>query len=243
MTSNPSTQPWTNAVIDGSGVAAPSSRAATNELLANLKAGKWRADAWWQLLVDASKRSVEQARARPQALLEMTALHLGFAAGPGRRGWKWVLMVWFLAATHLGLLEERKSLGTANLLTLTRANLPATEHVLGRLVPVLALASDFIDGKLARATKTETAFGKYADFLADTALWTWFSLRHEPSRIMQVATLAAWAAPVVAIISSSFAHGRMIDAPRRRWFRPAAAAQVLLGVRMLRRWTQQTPQP
>lgn len=222
---------WGKPLIGGS-------RAATNELLAQVRAGRWSADAWLRLLAAASRRSIEQARARPRALAEVTALHLGLAAVAGRNGTKWIMLTWLLAATHLGLLEGRKSMGPANLLTLMRANLPAVESPLGRWVPVLALASDFIDGKLARGTGTETAFGQYADFLADTAFWTWFSLNFEPSRTVRTATFAAWAGPVIAVAAWSFARGKMVEVPRRCWFRPAASVQVLLGVRLARRWFQ-----
>lgn len=192
------------------------------------------------MLVVASQRSVDQARARPRALLEVTALHLLLGVCAGTSGRKWVALTWSLAASHLGLLEERRSLGPANIITLLRANLPALEKSLGRWVPVLALISDFVDGKLARATATETSFGQYADFFADTALWTWFSMHYETSRTVRAATFAAWCLPVVLVASVSFARGRMIDVPRSWWFRPAAVVQVLLGARMVRRWFRPT---
>ncbi|WP_442853296.1 CDP-alcohol phosphatidyltransferase family protein [Arthrobacter sp. H14] len=235
MTAGPSAL-WDQCPMVGTGGRTVlSSREATNDLLTQLRAGGWRADAWAKLLIMASQRSVDQARARPQALLEVTALHLILGGCAGGHGWKWVALTWSLAASHLGLLEERKSLGPANIITLLRANLPALENTLGRWVPVFALISDFVDGKLARATGTETSFGQYADFFADTALWTWFSLRYETSRTVRTAAFAAWALPVVLVASASFARGKMIDVPRSWWFRPAAAVQVLLGARMVRR--------
>ncbi|WP_442859138.1 CDP-alcohol phosphatidyltransferase family protein [Arthrobacter sp. CAN_A2] len=108
-------------------------------------------------------------------------------------------------------------------------------------VPSLALISDFVDGKLARATGTVSSFGQYADFLSDTALWTWFSLRHEPRRTVQLAALTAWLAPVIVVLAGSFMGGRMIEVPRRWWFRPAATVQVLLGARMALRWLRSRP--
>lgn len=218
------------------GAIAPRSRAATNELLAQARDSGWRIGAWLRVLGAAGSRSIDQAHARPRALLEVTVLHLVFAGIAGRHGWRWVLTTWSLAVTHLGLLEDRKSLGLANTLTLMRANLPAAEHVLGLWVPTLALISDFVDGKLARATRTESSFGQYADFLSDTALWTWFSARHETDKTLHWAALAAWTAPVAVVLSGSFIRGRMIDVPRRWWFRPAATVQVLLGTRMALRW-------
>lgn len=222
-------------------VLAPRSRSATNQLLVQARDSGWRIGAWLRVLRATGSRSTDQARTRPRALLEVTVLHLVFARLAGRQGWKWVLTTWTLAVTHLGLLEDRKSLGLANTLTLMRANLPSVEHVLGMWVPTLALMSDFVDGKLARATRTESSFGQYADFMSDTALWTWFSLRHETNRAIQIAALAAWMAPVAVVLVGSFIGGRMIDVPRRWWFRPAATVQVLLGVRVAIRWSRSLP--
>ncbi|WP_049822038.1 CDP-alcohol phosphatidyltransferase family protein [Arthrobacter sp. H41] len=237
MTTDPANpNPNPNPVTGRSGHAVPGSREAIDDLLSQLHTGGWGLEAWVGLLVKASQRSVDQARARPQALLEVTALHVLLGVCAGAPGWKWVMVTWSLAASHLGLLEGRKSLGPANIITLMRANLPALENSLGRWVPVLALISDFVDGKLARATGTETSFGQYADFFADTALWTWFSMHYESSRTVRTATFTAWSLPVVLVAFVSFARGRMIDVPRSWWFRPAAAVQVLLGARMIRRW-------
>lgn len=232
-----------NANPSSPGAIAPRSRAATNELLAQARDSGWHLGAWLRVLYAACHRSIDQARARPRALLEVTALHVLFAGIAGRRGWTWVAATWALAVTHLGLLEDRKSLGLANSLTLMRANLPAVEHVLGPWVPTLALITDFVDGKLARATKTESSFGQYADFLSDTVLWTWFSASHETNRTLRWATLAAWAAPITVVLSGSVIRGRMIDVPRLWWFRPAASVQVLLGARMVLRWLRTRPLP
>ena len=218
------------------------SRDATNFLLDHLRRGGWRLKAWSEFLVMASERSFHQALAHPRALLELTALHLLMGLGAGPRGRRWIALAWLLAATHLGLLEDRKTLGAANIITLARGNLPALEGRLGQAVPVLALLSDFVDGKLARATATVTLFGEHADFMVDTAFWTWFSIRHEPSRTVQVATFAVWLAPVAAVGAAAFARGEMIDVPRSRWFRPAATVQVLLGIRMLQRFVRQQKQ-
>src|SRR5262249_56723305 len=74
---------------------------------------------------------------------------------------------WSLAMTHLGLLGARAgSIGPANALTMLRANLPAR-----RWGPALAVATDVADGWLARRT-APTAFGAYADPLADLTVWT-----------------------------------------------------------------------
>jgi len=115
--------------------------------------------------------------------------------------------------------------------------LPAAGHRLGTPATVaLALATDFADGKIARGTGAVTRFGAQGDFLADTALWTWFVVRHEQSTAWRIATFAAWATPVIGVAAASVARGGMVDLPRSRWFRPAAAVEVLIGGRVLWRW-------
>lgn len=210
------------------------SRAATDQLLAGLRVGRWRPAAWTRFVNLAVRRSVHQARAHPRALAELTAVHVALAVLSGRRGGRWVAASWALAAGHLGMLDGRRSLGAPNVITLFRANLP----VLGgppRWLPVLALGTDILDGRLARHTGGETAFGRYADSLADAVFWIWFTLRHEPSRALRIVALAAWAAPVVLVTVVSIAGGRMVDAPRPALLRPAAAMQAILAARALLR--------
>jgi hypothetical protein len=147
------------------------------------------------------------------------------------RNRRWVAASWTLAAMHLGLLEERRSLGAANLVTLTRANLPAIGEGLGRWAGAAALLSDLADGRLARRCRAESRFGAYADSLADAAFWTWAALRREQNRTVRTLALATWAAPVGAVALASLARGRMIDPPRPALLRPAVALQVVLAVR------------
>lgn len=128
-------------------------------------------------------------------------------------------------------------LGVANTLTLFRGNLPALENRLGNTVPVLALVTDWFDGRIFRATGTETRFGRHADFLADTALWSWYTIRHEHNRWLRTATFAAWGMTVVGVTTVSFAGGAMRDIPRSRWIRPAAALQIIFAARILLKHT------
>ena len=213
------------------------SRAATNELLAGLRAGRWRPAAWARFLVSSGRRSVRQAVRHPRALTEVTVLHAALALAAGAHGRRWVAASWAMAATHLGMLEDRSSLGAASQVTLLRANLPAlgaqaVRHpALVRWLPALALASDLADGRIARGSGTVTAFGAHADSLADAAFWTWFTLRHEPSRPVRILALAAWAAPVVIVTSASITRGQMTDPPRPEVLRPAAAMQAIVAVR------------
>jgi hypothetical protein len=216
------------------------SRAATDELLAGLRAGRWRPAAWARFVALSAHRSAHQARRHPRALAEVTVLHAAMALLAGRRGRRWTLVSWLLAATHLGLLENRQSLGLPNAVTLLRANLAATGGPV-RWLPVAALASDLIDGRLARRIGSETAFGAHADSLADVAFWTWFVLRHEPSRRVRIAGLAAWVAPVVIVTTGSIGRGRMMDSPRPAVLRPAAAMQALVAARAVLRRAPENP--
>lgn len=213
------------------------SRAATDELLAGLRSGQWRPAAWARFLVSSARRSARQAVQHPRALTELTVLHAALALAAGSHGRRWVAASWAMAAAHLGMLEDRPSLGAASLVTLLRANLPAlgapaARHpALVRWLPALALASDLADGRIARRSGTVTAFGAHADSLADAAFWTWFTLRHEPSRPVRILALAAWAAPVAVVASASITRGQMTDPPRPEVLRPAAALQAVVAVR------------
>jgi len=210
------------------------SRTATNELLAGLRAGGWRPAAWARFAALSARRSVQQAARHPRALAEVTILHGLLALGAGQPGRRWVIASWVMAASHLGLLETGQSLGTANVITLLRANLPALGGP-ARWLPALALASDLADGRIARRADAVTAFGEHADSLADAAFWIWYTLRHEPGRGVRSAALAAWTAPVVALTSASILRGQMADPPRPAVLRPAAAMQALITLRAARR--------
>ena len=179
-------------------------------------------------------------RTHPYAFVQLSGLHALFALAATRRGRRWVLISWAMAITHLGLLEDRRSLGWANLITLARANLPAVGDRYETVVPMLAVISDVADGAIARGTGTTTPFGRHADFLADTAMWTWHALRHEPSTTMKVITVAGWLAPVVAVTGLSVARGGMVDVPRSRWWRPLAALQAVVLARVITRGLRRT---
>jgi hypothetical protein len=208
------------------------SRAATNQLLAELRDGRWRPRAWSRFLAGATRRSLRQARQRPRALAEITALHAVFAVR-ARGGHVWTVLSWALAATHLGMLEEQRSIGWANAITLTRANLPALAR--GWWLPILALGSDVADGRLARGLGTASPFGASADALADAAFWAWYARCHEPSRAIRAAAVLAWVAPVLTVTTISVSRGQMIDSPRPVVLRPAAALQAALTIRAIRR--------
>ena len=154
---------------------------------------------------------MQQARSRPRALAEATALHGALILScPGRP--RWIVTSWTLTTTHLGLLGPRRTLGAANAITILRGNLP-TVAAPCRWLAVIALGTDLLDGQLARRGHAETLFGVHADSLADAAFWLWFAARHEPSRLLRAAACGAWAAPILAVTAAAVLRGRMTDPP------------------------------
>lgn len=221
------------------------SRAATDALLEILRNGRWRPGAVGCFLRMAAHRSLRQATRHPCAFAQAGALHgLLFtpARGPGAR--TWVATSWTLTVLHLGLLEKRDQLSGADVITLLRGNLPATGLGGSRWSGLLAIALDVADGRLARRQGTVSPFGDYADSLADAAFWTWLVLRHEPSRVVRAAALAAWIVPVAAVTAVGIRRGRMPDRPRPALLRPAAAMQAVVAVRhVLRRGARAATSP
>lgn len=161
----------------------------------------------------------------------MTAIHLlGRAAGRPR----WASISWFLCITHLGLLGERSKLGWSNRLTLLRALLPVFMPNCRRSV-LVALATDFADGRLARNGE-ETAFGAFADPIADGVFWSWFALRWEPHRWLRRLPITLFATSLGAFTVAYFATGRAIDYPRPLALRYISGfMQVVFTVRALGR--------
>jgi len=214
-----------------------SSRAVTDRLLGDLRTRRWRPAGWARFAAEATVRSLAQAVAHPQALVEATALHGLFLLIGRPARWRWVATSWTLTVLHLGMLEDRSHLGAANALTLVRGNLPVTGKVLDRWLAISAMSSDFLDGKLARHTGTTTPFGRYADPLADAAFWTWSTLTDTGpgSRLLRGIVVLTWLPPIASVTTRSFALGKMIEAPRPRWIRPAAAVQILIAIRNLQR--------
>lgn len=208
------------------------SRERTDALLAELREGGWRPAAWGRFLGRGAFWSTQAALTRPYAAVQVTALHAAIAAGARGRHRSRIAISWGLSISHLGLLGPHRQLGWPNALTLIRANLPALGD--SPLLGVVALATDMADGRLARRRAEVTAFGSWADALADAAFWTTFAYRTERSRIVRTAAVGAWAVPVAVITAASIGRGRMVDPPRPRLLRPAAALQVVLAVRALR---------
>jgi hypothetical protein len=209
------------------------SRAFTDAALAELRADGWTPAAWARFTTNVAVRSAEQIVAHRRAAAEITALHGLFLVSAGGRGRRWITTSWLMAITHLGLLGRQRSIGWPNVISLSRANLVVTGAPLGPWLGVVAAVSDKLDGTLARRSGP-TMFGFYADSLADAAFWTWLGARRDSSRLVLVASVAAWAAPVAAVAVASIAKGEMVESTRPALLRPAAAMQVVLALRDLR---------
>ena len=138
---------------------------------------------------------------------------------------------WLLTVAHLGLLGEGDdSLGPANALSLVRACLPVRPWA-----AAIAVATDFADGRIARRLG-QTAFGAYADPLADVTFWTAVAFRPEVGRWPRALVLGLWLVPTAVIAATYLARGRTIDYPRPVVMtRMSAVAQLLLTVDLVRR--------
>lgn len=209
------------------------SRQFVDEALRELAGGRWSPSAWFHFLWRCSIRSAQQAAAHRRAFLELTLLHLALTRGRPRA---WPLVSWLLAVTHLGLLgDQQRGPLVANHLSLLRANLPSIAPSAGRWPAGVALLTDLLDGRLARARKEETAFGAYADPLADLVFWTWFVFRHEPNMWIRAATVIAWPLPAAVITAGYFVRARTLDYPRLEGTRLLSAVlQVWIGLRAFR---------
>ena len=205
------------------------SRQFVDDILAELAARHFAPTAWVHFMGRSLARSTDEVRIHPTAAAELTAIHLvAGAAG----SWRWALTSWFLCITHLGLLGDSPSLGWPNRLTLLRALLPSLAPDSPQ-ASVIALATDFADGRLARAGG-ESAFGGFADPIADGVFWSWYALRweHNPWLRWVPITLFGGSAAVIAV--TYFGRGRTIDYPRLLSVRYLSAVmQITLAVRTL----------
>ena len=205
----------------------PGSREFVNELLANLREARYRPRAWGRMLVRSTVRSLEQVAAHPRAALEVVGIFSSLAALRGAR--LRTSAACMLAITHLGLLGERRSIGLANMLSLVRAGLPAR-----RWAVLVAVGTDLADGLVARRSGP-TAFGSYADPLADLAFWTAVASHGRIGKLERILIAGLWAAPAAMITATYFVAGRSIDYPRPLLVRRASAVtQALLAIRLLR---------
>ncbi len=211
------------------------SRQFVDDALAELAAGHWSPSSWLHFIGRCFLRSAEQAARHPRAFLELSLLHLVLTRGRPRL---WPLVAWLLAVTHLGLLgNERHGALVANHLSLLRANLPSLSTSAAPWTAGVALLTDVLDGRLARARKEETAFGAYADPVADLVFWNWFVFRNESNPWIRAAAIVAWPLPAAVVTAAYFVRGRTLDYPRPAAGRLLSAAfQCWIAMRAFRRW-------
>ncbi len=201
-----------------------------DDILAELAARHYGPTAWVRFMGRSLARSADAVRERPIAAAELTAIHLVAAAAGS---WRWALTSWSLCITHLGLLGDSPTLGWPNRLTVLRALLPSLAPA-SRWTSLVALATDFADGRLARAGR-ESAFGAFADPIADGIFWSWYALRWEQNRWLRWVPMAIFGGSAAGIAVAYFARGRTIDYPRPLAFRYLSAVmQITLAVRTLR---------
>jgi phosphatidylglycerophosphate synthase len=150
----------------------------------------------------------------------------------------WPLIAWLLAVTHLGLLgPERRGALVANHLSLLRANLPSLSASAAPWTAGVALLTDVLDGRLARMREEETAFGAYADPLADLVFWNWYVFRNESNPWIRTAAIVAWPLPAASITAAYFVRGKTLDYPRPGATRLLSAVfQCWIGIRAFQRW-------
>ena len=211
----------------------PGSREFVDQVLAELLESRYSPQGWVRFWGQSFRESLAQASGHTRAAVELSAgATLLWCAGHRRAA----TLTWTLGITHLGLLGGGdRSLGWPNRLTLLRANLPALVRRGAPLLAPLALATDYLDGALARKGG-ETAFGAYADGLADLTFWLWFLIENEPSTPLRLLSGALWAGPAVAVTGAYFKSGRSVDYPRSRAFRAlSVGCQMLVAARAIHR--------
>lgn len=144
----------------------------------------------------------------------------------------WVTGMSLLAEWHLGMIPTRDNpspttLAPSNRLTLLRALLPAVFlGVYGRgqgsaraVAAIGGLATDLLDGLLARRTRMQTHFGAVADPLADTVVWITLALTarggHFP-RVLAWLTCVRYGMPIIVSLAATLRQGATFDWARSR---------------------------
>lgn len=216
-------------------IASPlASREFVDHLLADLRSSGFSLAGWARLWERSLERSEEQAGRHPRAARENHLIHV--LAAPFLPG-RWTIASWWMTWSHLGLLgEDDRQLGWPNRLSLVRGVLPALFPGAGPVPALLALGTDFADGRVARAEGGATAFGAFADPLADSIFWTWFALREEPNRWLKGLSVALWLGPAAGVTAAYFLRAEAIGIPDQVSLRPLSAAlQIFLTARSVRR--------
>ncbi|HET8605466.1 MAG TPA: CDP-alcohol phosphatidyltransferase family protein [Gaiellaceae bacterium] len=154
----------------------------TEEVLAELRAARYAPLAWVRLLRRSFIRAAEVRRQRRREhrqtlLLALAGLAAWAAVALAGRPWlalagaAWWALVALIVDWHLGMLDEQRRLGVANVLTIARAGTVPALLVL----PPLALATvlvpagvlDGLDGPVARARGETTRLGRWLDGSVD----------------------------------------------------------------------------
>ncbi len=157
------------------------------ELLAELRAQRYRPHAWLRFLAHSFERARANRQKRRyehrQGLLLGAAGVAAWAAVASIHPWLalagalWWTLVIVMLDWHLGLLEDEhgrplSGLGSPNLLALGRAGivpvLPVASPALLAVLVIGAGISDVVDGPLARRRSEETRLGVWLDGAADT---------------------------------------------------------------------------
>lgn len=199
-----------------------------DRLLGRLARERYSPAAWAHFFARSFRRSAEDARRHPRATKQIHLFHVLLLLASRS---PWPAVSWLLAWSHLGLLSEHDDgIGIANLLTLTRANLPVLAKRHSGWTAGAAALTDSLDGAFARRRGSVTAFGSFADPLADGVFWTWFAFRNDPSDVIRLLTLSVWVIPPVALAVGYFARAGVIDAPRPEWSRYLSACLQALMI-------------
>lgn len=227
----------------------------TRAELTRLKAARFRPGAWVRFTINAFARSTQDALRVPRARREAILISaIGFA------GWGLMLLVtpaavwglgwWAFVAimvlTHLGMLdtedEPDRGLGLPNLLSLARAwILPILIPAAGSAVAFVgillaALATDGLDGRIARHTGRETRLGKQLDHATDYVIGSLAGVLAADQGWLPtwvaVLIVLRFAVPVVLLLVSYFWRADLPPAELMTSDRPAGilgAAGVILS--------------
>ncbi|HZR90864.1 MAG TPA: CDP-alcohol phosphatidyltransferase family protein [Gaiellaceae bacterium] len=154
----------------------------TEEVLAELRAARFGPRAWARFLTRSFARARQARRERPSAhrqtlILAAAGLAGWAAAAPAGTPWLalagglWWALLALMVDWHLGMLDARRRLGPANVLTILRAGaVPALlaippAQLAALLIPAGLL--DALDGPIARARGETTRLGIWLDGSVD----------------------------------------------------------------------------
>lgn len=221
------------------------------ELLGELRAGRFTPRAWRRFLGASFARARSNRRRHARAhrqLLALALLGLGLCGAVAAFGLPllaavaaaWWVLVLLMADWHLGMLERPdgsllSGLGVGNALTLLRAAaiplLPALTPVALGLVLLGAGISDVVDGFLARARAETSRLGAWADGAVDALLLPVAALAAAAHDLLPVwvavLIVGRYVAPWVAIGGVYFATAQ---APRRDQYVSGRAPGAVLVV-------------